>query len=370
MKKLIVFIVLMHFFYAQAQLIVNVQLAPSGVIQKSQLWNILVTNTRLNNVSVSINMTMINNETGEHVLTASTGMVSFLPGNTMLNATALQPIQYNIISNGYNLDGSPEGFLPAGSFTICYDFNLTSVQKISIAQECNTIQVEPLSPPQLILPDNESEVDTTVLPQFTWLPPAPLTLFTNLKYDLYLVQVDSGQSATDAIQTNIPVLIQQDIPGPSLLYPSSAPALQHGVQYAWKVVATNNETAVSNSEVWVFSLKSFSQNNIKGSELPYTRLQKNNESGYAICSGTLKFAYINETIDSSWNLTIIDINNNESIPIPAALDTGSMNRGLNLVNIDLRHNPHFIDQHIYSLELHNSRNEVWRMKFEYLKPKE
>src|SRR3569623_1310599 len=108
MKKLILLVILMHFFYAQAQLVVNVQLPPSGVIQKSQLWNIQVTNTSLNNVSVTINMTMINNETGEHVLTASTGIVSFIPGNTMLNATALLPIQYNIVSANNTMDGSPE----------------------------------------------------------------------------------------------------------------------------------------------------------------------------------------------------------------------------------------------------------------------
>ena len=361
---------LMHLFYAEAQLIVNVQLPPSGVIQKSQLWNILITNTRLNNVSATINMTMINNQTGEHVLTASTGIVSFIPGNTMLNATALQPIQYNIISTGYNLDAAPEGFLPPGTFTICYDFNLTTIDKTSIAQECNTIDVEPLSPPQLILPENEKDLDTTDLPQFSWLPPAPLNLFTNLQYDLYLVQVDSGQSTSDAIQTNIPVLIQQDIAGPSLMYPSSAPALQHGVEYAWKVVAKNNETPVSNSEVWVFSLKSPSQENIRGSELPYTRLQKNNESGYAICSGKLKFDFINETSDSLWNVMIFDINNHKPIPIPTVLDTSHMISGLNLMDIDLTNNRYFIDQHIYSLELHNSRNEVWRMKFEYLKPKD
>lgn len=368
MKKLILLIVLMHFFYAQAQLILNVQLPPSGVIQKSQLWNILVTNTRLNNVSATINMTMINNQSGERVLTASTRIVSFLPGNTMLNATALLPIQYNIISSGYNLDAGPEGFLPPGTFTVCYNFNLSTIDKTTIAQECNTVNVEPLSPPQLILPENEKDLDTTDVPQFSWLPPAPLNLFTNLQYDLYLVQVDSGQSGSDAIQTNIPVLIQHDIASPSLLYPSSAPALQFGVQYAWKVVAKNNEVPVSNSEVWVFSLRS-SSGNIRGSELPYTRLQKNNESGYAICSGKLKFAYINETTDSVWNVMIFDIDNNKSIPIPAALDTAPLKSGLNLINIDLANNSYFIDRHVYSLELHNSRNEVWKMKFEFLKPK-
>jgi len=354
----------------EAQLIVTPQLPPSGAIQKNQLWNMLVTNTTQNNISASISMMMTNNQTGEQVLGATTTSFIFPPGNVMLNSISLTPVQYNVFSGSYNIDPNLNSFLPVGSFLVCYTFISDSLSKGPITQECNVIDVEPLTPPQLIIPEDKTKIDTTSLPQFTWLPPAPLNLFTNLQYDFYLVQMDSGQEAVDAIQTNIPILYQQDITGTSLIYPSSAPALQTGGQYAWKVVAKNNETEVSNSEVWVFSLKNFSSDNTDGSGLPYTRLQKNNESGYAICSGKLKFAYVNETTDSVWNVMIFDINSHKSIPMPNILATSLMMRGLNLMDINLTNNPYFIDQHIYSMELHNSRNEIWRMKFEYLKPQD
>jgi hypothetical protein len=368
MKKYFLIIVLMiSGLLSQAQLIINLQLPPSGAIQKNQLWNMLVTNTSQNNINASITMTIVENQTGEQILSATTGPVIIPPGNVMLNSTVLMPILYNVFSSSYNIDPSQNGFLPAGSFLVCYTYS-DLVSKGAIAQECNTIDIEPLSPPQLVFPEDQTAIDSTSIPQFTWLPPAPLNLFTNLQYDLYLVQMDSGQVAADAIHSNIPILYQQDISGTSLMYPTAAPALQSGVQYAWEVVAKNNETPVSNSEAWIFTLKGFGVDSIEHGELPFTRLQKNGESGYSICDGKLKFAYINETADTAWNVILYDISSSNILPLSFGLDSVPMNKGLNLVQIDLSNNLSFIDQHIYLLELHNSRNEVWRMKFEYLKP--
>lgn len=366
-KRIFIALLLLPGLFTQAQLIINLQAPPAGVVQKSQLWNILVTNTRGGNIDASINMMMTNSQTGEQVLSAITGTVIFPPGNTMLNAAQLVPVQYNILSSSYNIDPGQNGFLPPGNFTVCYNFNFIATHGIA-AQACNAVMVEPLSPPQLILPEDQTAIENTDFPQFFWLPPAPMNLFTNLQYDLSLVQMNPGQSAADALQTNIPVLYQQGISGTSLLYPPSAPALQTGVQYAWKVVAKNNLSPVSASEVWTFTLKTPGADNVRLSELPYTRLKKDGESGYSVCYGKLKFAYINETADTAWNLTVYDISSMNRIPVALDMDSIRLKRGLNLEQIDVSGNRLFVNQHIYLLELQNSRNEVWRMRFEYLKP--
>jgi len=368
MRKYFLILFLIPCLLSKAQLIVVPQLPPTGVIQKNQLWNLLVTNTTQSNLYVSVNMMMTNSQNGEQVLGASSAPLIIPPGNLMLNSTQIMPIQYNVLSSEYNIDPGQNGFLPAGNFQVCYSFYSDSLSDALIAQECNTIDVEPLSPPQLIFPEDQSAIDRASLPQFTWLPPAPVNLFNNLQYDLYLVRIDSGQVAADAIQSNIPVLYQQDIQGTSLLYPASAPVLESGVQYAWQVIAKNNETPVSNSEAWVFTLKDFGPDSIGIGELPFTRLQKGNESGYSICAGKLKFAYINETADTAWNVTLFDISNTNALPVSFGLDSVHLKNGLNLVEMELTNNRSFMDKHIYLLELHNSRNEVWRMKFEYLKP--
>ena len=368
MKKMfIITLLLLSGFLTRAQLIINLQTPPAGVIQKSQLWNILVMNTRQGNFQATIRMTMTNNQTGEQILSATTGAVIFPPGNTMLNATQLVPIQYNILNGNYNIDPGQNGFLPAGNFTVCYNFSLISTDAIA-AQQCVVMIVEPLSPPQLILPEDQTEIEINSLPQFSWLPPAPMSLFTNLQYDLSLVQLEPGQTAADALQTNIPILYTQNIIGNSLLYPSSAPTLLIGVQYAWKVIAKNNLSPVSASESWTFTLKQPGADNARLSDLPFTRLQKNGESGYSICYGKLKFAYINETTDTAWNIMVYDISSVNKVPVSLEWDSIPFKSGLNLVEMDLTGNPLLINKHIYLLELHNSRNEQWRMKFEFLKP--
>ena len=368
MRKYFLILLLIPGIWAQAQLIVNPQLPPSGVIQKDQLWNLLVTNTNQNNINVSITMMITDNQTGEQLLGASSAPIVIPPGSRMLNATVLMPIQYNVLSSIYNIDPGQNGFLPAGNFLVCYSFYSDSLSDALIAQECNTINIEPLSPPQLIFPEDQTAIDSTGLPQFTWLPPAPLNLFTNLQYDLYLVEINPGQVAADAIQSNIAILYQHDISGTSLMYPSSAPALQPGIQYAWKVVAKNNETPVSASEAWIFTMKGFAIDSIGVRDLPFARLKKNDESGYSICAGKLKFAYINETADTAWNVMLYDISSAKILPLVFGLDSVKLVKGLNLVQTDLTNNSSFIDKHIYLLEVHNSRNETWRMKFEYLKP--
>lgn len=371
MKKYFLITALITALGSRGQLIVNPQLPPGGMVQKSQLWNMVVTNTYLINVTASITMTMTNNQTGEQMLGASTVPVVFPPGTTILNSSQLMPIQYNSQIGGMgNTDMDQNGFLPPGSFLICYTFNSDSSAKVRLPQECIVVDIEPLSPPQLIVPEDQSTIDSTAFPQFSWTPPAPLNIFNDLKYDLNIVQINAGQIATDAIQLNIPQFFQQDLSATSIVYPMSAPALEKGIQYAWQVTAKNNGIPVSNSETWIFTLGGATPNSINHNELPFTRLMKNGESGYSICSGKLKFAYINEAADTSWNITMYDISSLVKKALPFSLDSVKIHKGLNLVQFDLGDNHSFIDLHIYLLELRNSRNEVWRMKFEYLKPQD
>lgn len=354
---------------AQGQLIVNLQIPPGGVIQMNQIWNMLVTNTTSVNISASIMMTMTQNQTGEPILGASTSSIVFPPGTTMLNSSQLIPIQYNYLTNSLNFhNANLNSFLPPGSFLICYRFSGSTLPESATPPSCFVLDVTPLSPPILIIPEDQSTIDSTFYPIFSWMPPAPLNIFTDLKYDISIVQVSPNQTASDAIQLNIPVFFQQDLATTSFVYPLSASALEPGVQYAWQISAKNNRIPVSNSETWTFHLGNIMQKETTQSELPFTRLMKNGESGYAICPGLLKFAYVNETADTAWNIALYDISEPVKREISFSLDAIPMRRGLNLVQYDLTGNHSFLDLHMYLLELRNSRNEVWRLKFEYLKP--
>ncbi|WP_315819556.1 hypothetical protein [Paraflavitalea speifideaquila] len=72
------------------------------------------------------------------------------------------PITYNPGSAGYAVDPSPEGFLPIGLFNICYTaIRIESDAVDRLGEECETIEIEPVSPPQLMIPMDEEQVTIT-----------------------------------------------------------------------------------------------------------------------------------------------------------------------------------------------------------------
>jgi hypothetical protein len=356
---------------ARSQLVVNLQSPPAGFTYKPQLWTMLLTNTTSSVIRLHIEVTLTAYGTSQQVMTGVTNVFSLAPGTTQLNATMLSPIQYNLVSGSYTMDANPYGLLPMGHFDACFNFFTHASDNVQqVSEQCEEIVVEPLSPPQLIFPYDQTAIEDS-MPQFTWLPPVPANLFTNLRYDLDVVEMTGNQSAADAIEQNIPLYQRTDLAPTTLLYPLSAPALEYGKNYAWRIVAKSNGNAVGSSETWQFSLKHFaSVTTIGEGGLPYVKLKKAPECGYAIFSGDLKFDYLNETADSVWNVRVSDLSTTGRDNINLQMDTLKLLPGQNLVNYPTTGSSFFVDHHFYLLEIFNSRNEIWRLRFEMRRPSE
>ncbi|MGZ8525390.1 MAG: hypothetical protein ACXWV1_13240, partial [Chitinophagaceae bacterium] len=305
------------------------------------------------------------------VMSAATQVITVAPGAVQLNNSLLQPIQYNVLSPAYTVDPSPNGLLPIGDFEVCYSFLSHSIDDVEkIAEECQELIIEPLSPPQLVYPYDQSIIETKN-PQLGWLPPMPVSLFTNLKYDLDLVEVFPNQSPSDAMQQNLPLFHQQSVAATTLLYPFNAPPLELNKQYAWRVIAKSNEMQVGQSETWVFSTNDFARvDNILSFDLPFAKLKKDDGGGYAIFVNELRFDYLNDNADTTWNLTVYDLSATEKKQVELVMDSIKLKSGQNLVRYDLSNNNDFINKHIYLLEVNNSRKETWRLRFEYRKQDE
>ena len=356
---------------SRGQLLVNLNLPPQGVVEKSQLWPITLINTGNSPITLHIDLMISGAISGLPVLSASTRSFTINPGTTQINNAFLQPIQYNVLGVGYNIDASPNGLLPYGDFEACYSFMLNQGDGVvKLADECTELVIEPLGPPQLTMPFDQSVIETKN-PQLSWLPPVPANLFSNLKYDLELVEVLPSQSQEDAIQQNIPLFQQISIAGTMIQYPLSAPALQLNKQYAWRVIAKTNETYIAKSETWVFSIKEFQNaDSLIKNDVPYGELKREDQPGYAIFSDELKFDYLNEYEDSTWNLAVYDLTTADRKLIKLNMDSIPLKPGQNLVNYDVHALTEFMDRHLYLLEVINSRKESWRLRFEYRKPQE
>src|SRR5882672_5439150 len=206
MKKYIVLLVFATgILKAKPQVVMNLQLPPAGLTIKSQLWNLSVVNTASQTMQAQVELSMVSVSNNQTVLTATTRVLDFPKGLKQLHAGEVAPVIYNVLASGYNVDGSPEGFLPVGTFQLCYTLVRVDLEtEERVAEVCETVVIEPISPPQLVSPSDSEQVELT-RPLFNWLPPSPYQLFNNLVYDFNLVEVQALQTGADAIQQNIPV---------------------------------------------------------------------------------------------------------------------------------------------------------------------
>lgn len=369
MKKLYLLasLVTMLSVSAGAQFVAILQAPPTGYTYKPQLWNIVVNSSSPSATLLHIELTLTSVVNAQPVLSASTKIFAVSAGTVYLTATTVAPIQYNF-SSGYTVDPNPGGLLPLGEYEACYRFYKHVGDVVEqVAEQCIDITVEPLMPAQLVYPYDQTGIEERH-PQFSWLPPVPMQMFTNLQYDFTLAQMNLNQSPADAVQLNPPLYQASSLSSNILLYPLSAQSLDTGKRYVWRIAVRSNGAVVGVSETWEFTIKTFErEKSLVPTDQPFVQLKKSPETAYGIFSGELKFGYNNETGDSLLRVTIKDLTTSKVID-NLHFDTVLFRRGQNLIRYELLDNNAFLDQRLYQLEITNSRGEIWRLRFQYRVP--
>lgn len=365
MKKVILLLIILSSFnYSKSQVIVTLQVPPEGLSVKPQLWNALVVNTSNSAIVIKINLSLIDLSNGLPVLTATSSTFDLPEGATNITAEHLLPISYTSMNNTFFVDQSLDDFIPIGNYTVCYQVLKQNVDAFDeVAEECESVTVEPLSPPILNTPDDQGETEQ-LRPLFTWMPPAPLSLFPNLTYKYNLVEVLQGQSSFDAIQQNVPILQQNIIYTTTLQYPITMTALDTGKNYAWQITANSNSLPISNSEIWSFKIKSPESEAIQMQSPSFIKLQKNDEISFTICSDYLRYEYLNESNDSVVTTMITDLTSNNLKVVSGKEDLEKVQFGQNYIEMNLQ-DLNLKAGHFYLFKLTNNKNENWFTKFEY-----
>lgn len=352
-----------------AQVVMQPQAPPLGLTIKPQLWNLALVNATKEPLNVRIEMTMTDVSTNQRVLTGTTRSFILPDGAKQVQAKDVIPVTYNAGSSLYSIDPSPEGFLPTGVFNICYTLigSPKGVAETTITESCETYEIEPLSPPQLVSPMEQENIETP-RPLFTWLPPAPLNNFSRLTYDWILVELQPTQSPADAIQMNMPVHTRQQIEFTNFQYPQMAPALDTAKTYAWRVTAKNNLVVVANSEVWTFRIPGNKPDSIFNNNPGYyARLHSTEDAAFTICNGVLRLEYNNLNNQQQLQFRLFDITSSARKEINMGEQQQLMKPGQNFLNIDLRGMAGMVQQHFYLLQVQGANNEKWYLKFEYKK---
>lgn len=344
--------------HAQVTIQPNVPIA--GLIQKSQLWNMLVVNSGTASYDCRVELVLRDRATGQEVLTATTGLFVLPPGAKQVNVNTLNPIQYNyLVSTGTN---SLQGLIPAGMYTACYIIRASTVDKSTpLAEDCIQFDAEPLSPPMLIFPADSSELEISPA-QFSWIPPTPVGMFDRLQYDVLITEVMEGQKADEAIQQNLPFHSDGNVFSNFLNYPSSAQGFEKDKWYAWQVVARDDRNYAGKSEVWVFKVKDPTPVKFIVEQSPFIKMKKNNPEKGIAPNGILKIIYRNETNDS---LAIVRISEPGVVSRGRPQFTVKLKPGDNLIQYNLKKLLSITEGNVYEAEIINSRKEKWVVQFEY-----
>jgi len=306
--------------------------------------------------------------TNQRVLSGTSTLITLPRGAKQVQLSDVMPITYNAGSPGYSVDPSPNGFLPTGVFNICYSvIKVVNDGSEQLSEECETIEIEPISPPQLVIPLDEEQVEVTH-PFFAWIPPSPYNTLNSLLYDWILVEVQPTQSPADALQQNVPVLSRQNLSFTSFQYPLSSPELDTSKLYAWRITAKNNMLPIGNSEVWSFRVKKYQLDTISAPGTgTFAKLHREEDAAFIISKGILRFEYMNELNSASIQLRLFDVSSSGRKQIQLDSTHQQVRIGQNFVQVDLREHSGMINKHIYLLEVQNARQEKSFLKFEYRK---
>jgi hypothetical protein len=361
-KKFIEFIL---FLLVQAAAFSQVTIQPGlpavGLIQKNQLWNVLIVNGSTATYKCVLTISLKERSTGIDVLTATSGQFDVAAGAKQLNVNLLNPIQYNYVTGG--ADNRMQGLLPAGTYMACYQLVTVATGKPeTLAEECVQFDAEPLSPPMLIFPADSSLLET--LPnQFSWIPPTPEGMFDRLRYELMITEIKEGQKAEEALQVNIPFYNDGALFINRTNYPASAIAFEKEKWYAWQVTARDDKAYAGKSEVWVFKIINETVKKII-EMAPFIKLSPKQQEVTTVHQGVIKMEYYNFLTDSI--VKVIILNEDGKVKKDHFSFEVKVNAGQNYLQYDINKRIKLDENSIYEAVLINSKNEKYYMKF---KPK-
>jgi hypothetical protein len=355
-KKIILLSIGLLPFLLQAQVTINAQLPPAGLVQKDQLWNLLAINNSGGTVTAYINMSVQDQVTGQVVLSAVTNNILLDKGVKVLSIKDAQPVQYNYGSQEFSKD-----FLPIGAYTVCYQLVSFGHEGESvIGNDCATITIEPLSPPLLNIPEDKADLQTPY-PQFNWMPPSPFNMFSNLNYDIVVSEVLPGQSPTEAIEFNIPIYSRRNITQTVDNYPSSFPQLDTAKIYAWQIVANNGPTYAAKTDVWIFRIHTAQKPVDIVASTPFSQLTTSSSDKAVAPNGLLKIVYNNKSTNKIIAVRIMDLSTNNNAPIEFTVNNAT--QGENYIQYDLNKIMKTKDGGVYMAQIIDEQNEKWFIHF-------
>jgi hypothetical protein len=180
-------------------------------------------------------------------------------------------------------------FFPQGDYEYCYSLNISGSDNPPVEQ-CFDYTLEPFAELNLIDPYDKDKI-CDKRPLLTWQPLIPAV--PGALYQLVLSEIKSGQSPTEALNYNLPLVNQSSILSPVLPYPAVARELESQKRYAWQVTAYKDQTVLNRSQVWEFMVDCRDSVKNKPDSSSYRSIEDLQRGNFYIAARQLKFALVN-----------------------------------------------------------------------------
>lgn len=340
------------------QIMINPIEAPKPFVKTDMLWNVVIINQGMTDVSGKFQLN-IEDENHRIILSGISNFISFPKGTKVLNYNTVAPINYsyNSSSNDFN------SWMKVGKYNLCYSVLCPIVDGNAlnpVAENCLEMNIEPLSPPELNVPEDKSTLYET-RPNFLWTPPAPVNLFSQLRYEIKLVEVNKYQSAENALLNNNPIYFENGLTNNSKLLPSSYKELVVNKDYAWQVTAYDNSYSIKTTPYTFKVIEDSVMAIIERS--PYLNMRENNAEIGIMHQGYIKAVINNSSKDTSATLFVYEdglfINQITEVHV-------SIKQGLNYIKQEIKTSKKLDENKVYDLVWVNSKNQKWVIKY---KPK-
>lgn len=235
----------------QGQIIIE-YISPNPVeVLQSDLYNLMIINSSSNSKLVNImcklnfgNTTIFQSELNNIKLEAGINQLAQI-GYSESNVLYSNDPRFSFLKLNKTLS--------AGNYQWCVRL-VDLATKEELNSNCFEIQVNPLTPPLLVYPNDKSEI-SILNPTFLWIGPGPQIKEDQFSYDIKISEIFSRQSPLDAIVRNFGHIMVNNLNELQLPYPFNSPTLENGKSYAWQVTAHNSLGKVLKTEIWSFKVK-------------------------------------------------------------------------------------------------------------------
>lgn len=288
---------------------------------------------------------------------------TLLPGSNPLPVSAARnaAIQFSGTNTG-QLTRMSHTF-PEGDYDYC--FELTPTSDSMPVEQCFSYVLAPFSELNLIDPYDQDKI-CDKRPLLTWQPLLPG--IPGSSYQLVLAEIKDTQNPTEALQYNLPIVLQSGIYSPVLPYPSIARELENGKKYAWQVTAYKDQTILNRSEVWQFTVEC--QDSVKKvtSDDGYRDIEDLLKGNFYLASGEIKYILVNPYESRNLRYEIVSISEGGGKQLKK-LPKIKLQNGKNKIVLNLSETGKFTSGNYYIMNLWLPNGEQRSLRFLYEDPK-